>query len=126
MDRDVLYEVTVEEDSGVDVTIEEQQAVGVDCEETIQMLVNGDYNILENKPLINGVELTGDKSFDDLGLPSGLPDGGQTGDILTRIGSESAEWQTPASSPEQDNTRPITAAAVYNTVGNINALLGTI
>lgn len=28
--------------------------------------------------------------------------------------------------PEQDNTQPITSAAVYNTIGNINALLATI
>lgn len=27
---------------------------------------------------------------------------------------------------EQDNTLPVTSAAVYTTVGNINALLGTI
>lgn len=31
-----------------------------------------------------------------------------------------------ATSVEQDNTRPITAAAVYTEVGNINALLQTI
>ena len=29
----------------------------------------GDYNGLENKPKINGVELVGDLSFQDLGLP---------------------------------------------------------
>lgn len=31
-----------------------------------------------------------------------------------------------ATAAEQDNTRPITAAAVYREVGNINALLHTI
>lgn len=31
-----------------------------------------------------------------------------------------------ATSAEEDNTRPITAAAVYTEIGNINALLGTI
>lgn len=31
-----------------------------------------------------------------------------------------------ANSVEEDNTRPITAAAVYTEVGNINALLATI
>lgn len=31
-----------------------------------------------------------------------------------------------ANEPEQDNTKPITAAAVYDTIGNINALLSTI
>lgn len=33
---------------------------------------------------------------------------------------------TKASAVEQDNTHPITAAAVYTEVGNINALLQTI
>lgn len=123
MDRVILYEVTLEEDSGAEVTIEEDQTAGVEVETPVRMLVNGDYNILENKPKINGVELTGDKSFDDLGLPHELPEGGQNGDILTRVGSAGTAWLTPADSPEQDNTRPITAAAVYDTVGNINALL---
>lgn len=31
-----------------------------------------------------------------------------------------------ADTVEQDNTRPVTSAAVYATVGNINALLATI
>ena len=31
-----------------------------------------------------------------------------------------------ATSAEEDNTRPITAAAVYTEIGNINALLATI
>lgn len=59
---------------------------------------------------------------------SGLPAGGQPGDILTKKGTYDgvAEWITPADSAEQDNTRPITAAAVYTEIGNINALLATI
>ena len=31
-----------------------------------------------------------------------------------------------ADHPEEDNTRPITASAVYTEIGNINALLATI
>lgn len=59
---------------------------------------------------------------------SGLPAGGQPGDILTKKGTYDgvAEWITPADSAEKDNTRPITAAAVYTEIGNINALLATI
>lgn len=51
-----------------------------------------------------------------------LPPGGSTGDLLAK-GSSGATWITPASSAEQDNTRPITSAAVYTEIGNINALL---
>ena len=57
-----------------------------------------------------------------------LPSGGVTGDLLAKrsSGDGDAEWITPADSAEQDNTRPITAAAVYTQIGNINALLATI
>lgn len=58
----------------------------------------------------------------------GLPTGGDPGDILMKRsdGDYDAEWVPPANSAEQDNTRPITAAAVYTEIGNINALLATI
>ena len=56
----------------------------------------------------------------------GLPSGGKVGDLLTKISPNNAGWITPASSAEQDNTRPITSAAVYTVIGNINALLATI
>lgn len=58
----------------------------------------------------------------------GLPPGGLQGDLLAKRTSADfdAEWITPANSPEADNTKPITAAAVYREIGNINALLATI
>ena len=58
----------------------------------------------------------------------GLPRGGATGDLLAKKSNAdyAVEWITPANSAEQDNTRPITAAAVYTEIGNINALLATI
>ena len=57
-----------------------------------------------------------------------LPPGGDQGDIIVKRSSRNfdATWATPASSVEEDNTLPITAAAVYREVGNINALLATI
>lgn len=57
-----------------------------------------------------------------------LPKGGVSGDVLMKRsdGDYDAEWVTPATSAEQDNTRPITAGAVYTEIGNINALLATI
>ena len=59
---------------------------------------------------------------------SGLPAGGAVGDVMMKRSSSDgdAEWVTPADTAEQDNTRPITAAAVYTEIGNINALLATI
>lgn len=59
-----------------------------------------------------------------------LPDGGggfpyQIGNGLKVTGGDTLEVDT-ASDVEQDNTLPITSAAVYTTVGNIEILLGTI
>ena len=56
------------------------------------------------------------------------PPGGNIGDLLAKRTDTDydIEWITPANSAEQDNTRPITAAAVYTEIGNINALLATI
>lgn len=66
--------------------------------------------------------------IDQTGGGSDYPSGGSAGDILAKRtnADNDVEWITPASTPEQDNTRPITAAAVYTAVGNINALLATI
>lgn len=57
-----------------------------------------------------------------------VPIGGNAGDLLAKQSSTNydTEWITPATAVEADNTRPITSAAVYTTVGNINALLATI
>ncbi len=134
------------------------------------VITTSDYNVLSNKPSINGVTLVGDKTSNDLGLigidspeftgtptattadegdnstriattefvqteisnaidgHTSLPSGGVYGDFLQKLSSKDgdAEWVTPASEPEQDNTRPITAAGVYMTIGNINALLAGI
>lgn len=61
-------------------------------------------------------------------VEASFPEGGMAGDLLAKRtdADYDVEWITPADGPEEDNTRPITAAAVYTTVGNINALLETI
>jgi hypothetical protein len=58
----------------------------------------------------------------------GLPRGGSTGDILVKTSDADfdADWFAPANAVEADNTLPITSAAVYTEIGNINALLATI
>lgn len=57
-----------------------------------------------------------------------LPLGGNPGDVLlkTTVEDFASAWVPPADRAEEDNTRPITAAAVYTEIGNINALLATI
>ena len=94
--------------------------------DNLQIVTSGsDYNALVHKPSINGVILVGDQTTESLNIDP-LPSGGQDGDILMRVGDSGAQWTTPANDAEQDNTRPITSAAVYMEIGNINALLATI
>ena len=99
--------------------------VGLGFGEVHEVTVERDYDRLYNKPSINGVELAGNQTTESLGI-NPLPEGGQHGDILMNAGGGVSEWRTPASSAEADNTLPITAAAVYTEIGNINALLETI
>ena len=83
-----------------------------------------------------GVELRDGRSSMNVGFNSvntitggeKIPRGGFKGDLLTKRSDKDfdMEWITPADHSEQDNTRPITAAAVYMEIGNINALLETI
>ena len=58
----------------------------------------------------------------------GIPPGGFEGDLLAKRTNGDYEvcWITPVNKVEQDNTKPITAAAVYTEIGNINALLASI
>ena len=90
--------------------------------------VGADYEVLVNKPSINGVTLIGNKTSNDLNIAASYPDEGNVGDVLmkTSAARDGVSWVTPASNVEEDNTRPITAAAVYTEIGNINALLATI
>lgn len=127
MERVISFDVTMEmTDVGFDATIDADNHEFDSEFENLQVMTAGnDYNALANKPSINGVTLEGDQTTESLGIDP-LPEGGQTGDILMRVGDAGAAWETPASSAEQDNTRPITAAAVYTEIGNINALLATI
>ena len=96
---------------------------------SVQTVTSGNnYNELINKPSINGVELIGNKTSSDLNIAASFPSEGNVGDILMKTGTskEAVSWVTPASDAEEDNTRPITSAAVYKEIGNINALLATI
>lgn len=74
---------------------------------------------------VNGLgSIKGDPGQDGVGVPSG----GTTGQLLVKQSDSdyNVAWISPADSAEQDNTRPITAAAVYTEIGNINILLATI
>lgn len=84
-----------------------------------------DYDDLVNKPTLNGVEISGDKTSEDYGIECLIPSGGSVGDLVWKT-SEGTGWVTPANDLTGDNTRPITASAVNTIVGNIDALLATI
>ena len=82
------------------------------------------------KPGINGFWLiynpeTGEYEESDIPLPEGGGFGYQIGHGLKVTGTNTLEVDT-ANDVEQDNTLPITSAAVYTTVGNIEILMRTI
>ena len=91
-------------------------------------VTDNDYAVLSNKPSINNVTLIGNLTSEDLGIAASFPDHGLVGDILMKTSNtnDGVSWVTPASRAEQDNTRPITSAAVFTEIGNINVLLSTI
>lgn len=77
----------------------------------------------------DSVEVRSDQQIIRSGGTGGdLPPGGSYGDLLAKRsdGDYDVEWITPVNRAEEDNTRPITAAAVYTEIGNINALLSII
>jgi len=94
----------------------------------IQTSTENDYEKLAHLPSINGVTLIGNKTADDLNIAASFPEEGNVGDILmkTSAAKDGVSWVTPADHSEEDNTRPITAGAVYTEIGNINILLATI
>ena len=108
--------------------LEEDNAIHAGFGQVHTITDGGNYEALANKPSINGVTLIGNKTSSDLNIAASFPTEGNVGDILmkTSAASDGASWVTPASDAEQDNTRPITSAAVYTEIGNINALLATI
>ena len=82
------------------------------------------------KPGVNGFWMiynpeTGEYEESDIPLPEGGGFPYQIGNGLKVTGGDTLEVDT-ATNVEEDNTLPITSAAVYTTVGNIEILLGTI
>lgn len=108
---------------------DESETVTMDSLSDIIVRYEKDYDRLDNRPAINGHLLVGgENSLEDIGIHNDIPSGGLIGDILTKrsLNDYDCEWITPANHAEKDNTRPITAGAVYAEIGNINALLATI
>jgi len=63
--------MTVSEDSTINLTSVSTQAdIPLSVDGTFSVTTNSDYNALLNKPSIESVTLSGDKSFEDLGLSS--------------------------------------------------------
>lgn len=91
--------------------------------------IENDYNHLINKPTINGKPLEGDMQSEDLHIEPEYPEypaGAPAGGLLSWSSDGTAEWVLIADEPEEGNLSPISSAAVYATIGNINALLDQI
>lgn len=91
---------------------------------------------VETEAIENGTRVTitdknGPKSFDVLNGKDGGSGGGGGGEYVIGDGLKLDEETNTlsvdtATSVEEDNTKPITSAAVFVTVGNIETILGTI
>lgn len=87
------------------------------------------YDKLIGKPQINGVELIGNKTSEDLGLQSinkyaSVEESGtiKVGNNLS-IDDQGFLSVDTTNNAEEDNTKPMTSAGVYTQLGNINILL---
>lgn len=129
--------LTVEEIEQIQLVVSEPNDIPVDPQEL--QVVNAVSPTVDVEEIEGGHRMTvrsidGTQTFDvmdgEQGEPGhGIPAGGNAGDLLAKKAGGNnyeAEWITPANHAEEDNTRPITAAAVYTEIGNINALLATI
>lgn len=114
-----MEEFVINENVNETVIIIEENREVVEFQEQGGSGGTNNYNDLIFKPQINGVELTGNKTLDELGIEQ-LKEGSNIEIKNNKISVLTTD------NIEEDNTRPITSSAVYTEVGNINVLLKTI
>lgn len=68
MDREVLYELSLEEETVPELDMEDREPLEAAADSAVRVLGNGDYQALKNRPSIEGNLLEGDKTFYQLGL----------------------------------------------------------
>ena len=68
MEREVLYELALEEKTVPALDMDSQEPLETDLDAAQRTLGTGDYQALKNRPRIEGNLLEGDKSFYQLGL----------------------------------------------------------
>ena len=68
MDREVLYELALEEETVPELDMEDREPLEAAADSAVRVLGNGDYQALKNRPSIEGNLLEGDKTFYQLGL----------------------------------------------------------
>lgn len=68
MDREVLYELALEEETVPELDMEDLEPLEAAADSAVRVLGNGDYQALKNRPSIEGNLLEGDKTFYQLGL----------------------------------------------------------
>ena len=68
MEREVLYELALEEETVPALDMDSQEPLETDLDAAQRTLGTGDYQALKNRPRIEGNLLEGDKTFYQLGL----------------------------------------------------------
>lgn len=89
------------------------------------------YKELPDKPQINGVELIGNKTLDELNIQAKDVYATQTQAGVIKVGdnldiNDGVISVQTTNNAEEDNTKPMTSAGVYTQLGNINVLLSKI
>lgn len=87
-----------------------------------------DYTDLDNKPKINGIELSGNKTTAQLGIeiPTKTSDLENDSGFLDDTDTEEAETLAIDDAVTEDSTNLITSGAVFDVVGDIEAALNAI
>lgn len=116
----IELEINIEQSSTLDFELDTTSHDLDASIENVHVVKEGgttDYEMLDNKPTINDVELVGNVKFTDfVMLGHGLKYDNSTNELELNM----------AENIEKDNTLPVSSADVYEVVGNIGVLLETI
>lgn len=125
---EVVFDLETEDNSIIaELSNDSELLIEIDTTNEIVAEIDGgiggggttNYELLSNKPQINNVELVGNTTLEELGVQT--LEAGENVEIVNNVISVPT-----ASEVDEDNTKPISASAVYREVGNISILLQTI
>ena len=117
----MAIKLKVQDQQDVTFGVSDTDAAQFGTRDLVEMVQSGDYEDLINKPQINGVELIGNKTTEDLGIQAGVTSwNGQTGDVTYTAPVTSVNGQTGAVNLNIP-TVPTNVSAFTNDAGYITS-----